>query len=369
MTRMRKNFSGTMKAKVAMEALKGDKTIAQIASHYQIHVSQVRQWKQRVLDELPLLFSRNRDKQQTDSQELVAELYRQIGQLKVELDWLKKSLTHSPEERRRGIDPHHPQISITRQCELLGVSRASYYYHPKGESDSNVLLMNLIDEQYTRTPFYGIRRIREWLRTQGHVVNRKRIARLMRVMGLEAIYPRPRLSQANEQHHKYPYLLKGVQIEFPNQVWSIDITYIRLRQGFVYLVAILDWFSRYVVSWNISPSMEVEFCLEALEHALQINQPVIFNSDQGSQFTSVDFTSRLIAAGIQISMDGRGRVFDNIFVERLWRTVKYEEVYLKSYENLNECRENLAGYLQFYNDERLHQSLGYRTPSQVYRNH
>lgn len=188
----------------------------------------------------------------------------------------------------------------------------------------------------------------------------------MRVMGLEAIYPKPRLSQGSEAHRKYPYLLKGVKIEKPNHVWSTDITYIRLRQGFVYLVAILDWFSRYVLSWKVSLTMEVEFCLEALEVALKINRPAIFNSDQGSQFTSVDFTGRLQTEGIRISMDGRGRVFDNIFVERLWRSVKYEEVYIKSYDDVNACKEGLAAYFRFYNEERLHQALGYQTPRQVY---
>lgn len=210
--------------------------------------------------------------------------------------------------------------------------------------------------------------MREWLRTQGHPVNHKRVSRLMQVMGLEAIYPKPRLSHSNEQHRKYPYLLKGVKIETPNHVWSTDITYIRLRQGFVYLVAILDWFSRYVLSWKISLTMEVEFCLEALEMALKMDRPVIFNSDQGSQFTSVEFTSRLQAEGIHISMDGRGRVFDNIFVERLWRTVKYEEVYIKSYDNVTECVNGLTAYFRFYNEERFHEALGYQTPKQLYWN-
>lgn len=226
--------------------------------------------------------------------------------------------------------------------------------------------MHLLDEQYTRTPYYGMRRMRAWLRTQGHVVNAKRVGRLLRVMGLEAIYPRPRLSQSNDLHRKYPYLLSGMKIEEPNQVWSTDITYIRLRQGFAYLVAILDWFSRYVVSWQVALTMEVGFCLDALEQALQLHRPAIFNSDQGAQFTSAEFTGRLEAASIRISMDGRGRVFDNIFVERLWRTVKYEEVYLKSYEDEHECVRGLAAYFRFYNEERLHQALGYRTPQQVY---
>ena len=229
--------------------------------------------------------------------------------------------------------------------------------------------MNLLDEQYTRTPFYGIRKMQKWLRTLGHVVNKKRVGRLMRVMGLETIYPKPRLSIGNVQHKKYPYLLKGVKIERPNHVWSTDITYIRMRQGFVYLVAVRDWFSRYVVSWKVSTSMEVEFCLEALEMAFEIDKPEIFNSDQGSQFTSTDFTSRLKKEGTLISMDGKGRVFDNIFVERLWRSVKYEEVYIKSYETVNDCVRGLTDYFQFYNNERLHQALGYQTPRQVYSEH
>jgi putative transposase len=262
---------------------------------------------------------------------------------------------------------NHRTISLSRQCELLGLSRSGLYYQARGESDYNVQLMNLLDEQYTRTPFYGIRRMRAWLATQGHMVNHKRVARLLRMMGLEAIYPKPRLSQGNKQHKKYPYLLKGVEIIQPNHVWSTDITYIRLRHGFVYLVAILDWFSRYVLSWKVSPALEMEFCLEALNAALDQDCPVIFNSDQGSQFTSHDFTKRLKSDGIKISMDGKGRAFDNIFVERLWRTVKYEEVYIKSYDGIRDCVDNLSAYFRFYNEERLHQSLGYRTPLQVYR--
>ena len=218
------------------------------------------------------------------------------------------------EARRKGIDPDHPRLAITRQCELLGLSRSGWYYQPQGESTYNIRLMHVLDEQYTRTPFYGIRRMRAWLRTQGHAVNAKRVGRLLRVMGLEAIYPRPRLSRGSEAPRKYPYLLKGMKIEEPNQVWSTDITYIRLRQGFVYLVAILDWFSRYVLSWQVALTMEVGFCLDALERALQIHRPAIFNRDQGAQFTSADFTGRLESAAVRISRDGRGRVFDNIFV-------------------------------------------------------
>jgi putative transposase len=208
------------------------------------------------------------------------------------------------------------------------VARSSVYYQAAGESTDNLALMRLLDEQYTRTPFYGVRRMTEWLHTQGHAVNHKRVARLLRVMGIEAIYPRKRLSQPAPGHQVYPYLLRGVAIERPDQVWSTDITYIRLRRGFAYLVAVLDWYSRYVLSWELSATLETGFCLAALERALGAGAPEIFNTDQGSQFTSADFTGRLQAAGIAISMDGRGRALDNVFVKRLWRTVKYEEVYL-----------------------------------------
>lgn len=226
--------------------------------------------------------------------------------------------------------------------------------------------MHLIDEQYTKTPFYGIRRITEALRRLGYIVNHKRIARLMRIMGLEAIYPKPRLSKACKENKIYPYLLKGLSIVRPNQVWSIDITYIRLIHGFAYLVAIMDWFSRYVLSWAVSNTLDVYFCIEAVEKALKINRPMIFNSDQGSQFTSDLFTGRLLENGIQISMDGRGRVYDNIFVERLWRTVKYEDVYLKDYSNMRDVKAGLNSYFEFYNNERIHQALGYRTPREIY---
>lgn len=227
--------------------------------------------------------------------------------------------------------------------------------------------MRLLDEQYTRHPFYGVRRMTAWLETKGHCVNEKRVRRLLREMGLEAQYPRPRLSAANKQHRIYPYLLREVVIERANQVWSTDITYIRLLQGFIYLVAVMDWHSRYVLSWELSISMDSGFCVEALDEALRVAKPEIFNTDQGSQFTSAAFTQKLIEQQIKISMDGRGRAFDNIFVERLWRTVKYEEIYLKDYSNVGQARQGIKDYFEFYNRERLHQSLGYKTPESVYR--
>ena len=229
------------------------------------------------------------------------------------------------------------------------------------------MLMRLLDEQYTRTPFYGTRRMAAWLRASGYGVNRKRIVRLMAEMGLVAIFPGPRLSMPAPGHKVYPYLLRGLVIERIDQVWSTDITYIRMPRGFMYLTAVIDWFSRYVLSWSVSVTLDNWFCLEALDAALSQSRPDIFNTDQGSQFTSADFTGRLTAADVAISMDVLGRALDNIFVERLWRTVKYEEVYLKSYDTVRSAIEQLGAYFRFYNNERLHQSLGYRTPAEVYR--
>lgn len=268
--------------------------------------------------------------------------------------------------KRELIEPGHAVISVSRQCELLSLSRSTFYYQPRPESELNRLLMRLIDEQFTRTPFYGVPRMRAWLHRQGHPVNIKRVRRLMRRMGLEAIYPKRWLSQPAEGNRIYPYLLRDVVVERPNQVWCSDITYIRMRQGFIYLVAILDWFSRYVLSWEVSNTLDTSFCLAALRRALDVGRPEIFNTDQGSQFTSDDFTGVLKAAGIRISMDGRGRVFDNIFVERLWRTVKYEEVYLHDYRTVREAKAGLERYFPFYNRERLHESLGYQTPHEVH---
>jgi putative transposase len=268
--------------------------------------------------------------------------------------------------KRQLIEPEHREISLARQCELLGLARSSWYYQPAGEDPYNLHLMKLIDQQFTETPFYGVRRMTAWLRAQGEQVNHKRVARLIRKMGLETIYPKPRTSVAADNIRRYPYLLSGVSIQAPNQVWSTDITYLRMPHGFLYLVAVMDWFSRYVLAWQVSNTMDVHFCLSALEAALRWGQPQIFNSDQGSQFTSIAFTNRLEQQGIQISQDGRGRVFDNILVERLWRSVKYEEVYLKDYSTVAMAIDNLQAYFQFYNYQRLHQALNYQPPARVH---
>jgi putative transposase len=274
------------------------------------------------------------------------------------------------EERRRCIEADHPSLSIARQCELIGLSRASYYRGEPiaGEDAENLELMRLIDEEYTRHPFYGSRKMVMWLRSQGHAVNRKRVRRLMRRMGLQSVAPKPNTSRPAPQHKVYPYLLRGLEITRPNQVWCSDITYIRLARGFVYLTAVMDWHSRYVLSWEVSVTMEDDFCVSALQSALRRHgRPEIFNTDQGAQFTGKAFTRVLKDAGVDISMDGKGRAMDNIMVERLWRSVKYEEIYLKDYQSVAELIAALKVYFQFYNHERPHQSHGGATPAEIYR--
>jgi putative transposase len=265
------------------------------------------------------------------------------------------------------IESDNSQLSIRRQCELLGLNRSSFYYEPAKETIENLQLMRRIDEQYLKTPFFGSRRMAIVLASEGEEVNRKRIQRLMGLMGLEAIHPGPRTTVRNPDHKVYPYLLRGVKVERRDQVWSTDITYIPMYQGFMYLTAVIDWYSRYVLSWSLSNSLDGRFCLEALEEALRQGKPGIFNTDQGVQYTARSFTSRLEAAGVLVSMDGRGRALDNVFVERLWRSLKYEEVYLKDYRSVAELVTGLTNWFRFYNEERPHQSLKYRTPAQVYQ--
>jgi len=264
------------------------------------------------------------------------------------------------------IEAGHRKLTLHRQWKLLGLSRSAYYYRARPVDRENETLMRLIDGQYTKTPFYGVPRMTAWLRRRGWSINPKRVRRLMRLMGISAVYPKPWTSKPARESKKYPYLIRELVIDSPDQVWAADITYIRLDKGFIYLVAIMDWHSRYVLAWEVSTTLETAFCLAALEKALALSSPEIFNSDQGSQFASFELTGMLESRGVQISMDGRGRFWDNIFVERLWRTVKYEEVYLKNYETVKEARDGLARYLHFYNTERLHESLGYRTPEEVY---
>lgn len=280
----------------------------------------------------------------------------------------KAGLAEFSVERRRGlIEPAHQQISIVRQCKLLELPRSSYYYEPCRESAENLALMRLMDEQYLATPFYGYRRMAAHLRLDGHGVGEERIRRLMRLMGIEAVYQKPRTSIANKAHPTYPYLLRNVPIERVGHVWSTDITYVPMHKGFIYLTAVIDWYSRYVLSWRLSNSMDGSFCREALLDALDgYGTPAIFNTDQGAQFTSPLFTSILSERNIRISMDGRGRAIDNVFIERLWRSVKYECLYVNSFETVAEVRAALAAYFDLHNNRKPHQALRYKTPSTVF---
>jgi putative transposase len=261
-------------------------------------------------------------------------------------------------------------LSIRRQCEFLGLNRSSYYLGPAVESEENLRVMRLIDQQFLKTPFFGSRRMMVSLERAGEAVNRKRVQRLMALMGLEALFPKPRTTTAAPDARVYPYLLRDRVLTHADEVWSSDITYVPMRHGFMYLTAVIDWFSRYVLSWSAfggSNTLDGRFCLEALDEALAISRPEIFNTDQGSQFTAREYTDRLEEAGIAVSRDGRGRALDNVFVERLWRSVKYEDIYIKDYERVAELESGLTAYFRFYDEVRPHQSLGYRTPAEVYR--
>jgi putative transposase len=275
-------------------------------------------------------------------------------------------LPAAADAKRPWIDASHPQLSIRRQCELLDLNRSSYYLPPATASEENLRLMRLIDEQYLKTPFFGSRRMAVWLERSGEPVNRKRVQRLMALMGLEALHPRPRTTTATGDARIYPYLLRDRELTRIEEVWSSDITYVPMHRGFMYLTAVIDWYSRYVLSWRLSNTLEGRFCLEALDEALRLGRPEVFNTDQGSQFTARAYTGRLEEAGVAVSMDGRGRALDNVFVERLWRSVKYEEVYIKEYESVMELELGLSSYFRFYNEERPHQSLGYQTPAEVH---
>ncbi|WP_426343070.1 IS3 family transposase [Pseudoduganella sp. R-32] len=369
----RRVHTAEFKAKVGLEAVRGVKTVTEIAQEYGVHPVLVGQWKKEILENAGALFDVKRGPKPVDESSPEDKLYSEIGKLKMQVDWLKKKLGGmSPSERSQWIE-QGDDMPLAMQCELASVPRSSVYRRLEAAARQQCLdeeeleLRALIDREYTNRPFYGSRRMVVFLRAQGHCVNRKRVQRLMRDMGLAGMAPGPATSKPNPGQKVYPYLLRGVPVIRPNQVWSTDITYIRLARGFAYLVAIIDWYSRKVLSWRISNSMDASFCVDCLEDALRHHgRPEVFNSDQGSQFTSSAFTDVLKREGVAISMDGRGRALDNIFVERLWRNVKYEDVYLKGYANMAELTVGLAQYFAFYNTERPHQALEYETPNRVY---
>ncbi|MBV8868919.1 MAG: IS3 family transposase [Acetobacteraceae bacterium] len=370
MTGKRTRYSAEFKARVALEALRGELTTAQLAAKHGIHQTMVGEWKRQAMEGMVAVFSGRSTAQESSkaAEAEVEKLHAKIGQLVVERDFLAKGLrSMSVERRRQMIEPGHPRLSIVRQCELVSINRSGFYYRRAGETPLNLELMRLIDAQFLETPWYGSRQMVRHLRHEGYVVGRKRVRRLMATMGLAPIYQRPRTTVPHPEHRVYPYLLRDVVIDRPNQVWCADLTYIPMRRGFLYLVAIMDWATRKVLSWRVSNTMEVEFCIEALEEALQrFGRPDIFNTDQGSQFTSPRFTGVLQDAGVRISMDGRGRWMDNVFIERLWRSLKYECVYLHAFEAGSELRAGLSRWIGYYNARRPHSALAGRTPDEAY---
>ncbi|MDY3305979.1 IS3-like element ISPpy1 family transposase [Psychrobacter sanguinis] len=368
MTKVRKRHNAEFKSKVAVEAIKEHKTLNELTAEYGVHATQISNWKKQALAVIPTAFNTKQQANEQAQQAIIDELHRQLGQVISERDWLKKKfLTATLSTRKQLLEPDNKDFSVRKQCELLGINRSSLYYQAKPVSELDITLMNLLDQQYTKTPFYGVKRMTAYLRQLGYQVGEDRVRRLLRQMGLDAIYQHPNTSKPNSEHQVYPYLLRHVPISRCNQVWSTDITYIRLAKGFVYLMAVIDWYSRYVLDWSLSTTLEADFCVDTVSSLLHNGlRCEIFNTDQGSQFTSPRFTRPLIEQGIAISMDGRGRALDNIFVERLWRSVKYECVYLRQFETVSQARAGLKEYFEFYNHERLHQSLDYHTPAQVY---
>ncbi|WP_430700912.1 IS3 family transposase [Pontivivens nitratireducens] len=364
----RKQHAPEFKAKVALEALKGEETAAELASRFGVHPTMIHQWKRVLLEGASGVFERGGRKKPEIDEEQVKELHAKIGELAVANFFLGTKAEALGREVRRGmIEPDHPDLSIGQQCKLLSIARSSFYYTPKGESEQNLGLMRRIDEQFLETPFFGVRQMTWHLSNDGHLVNEKRIRRLMRLMGLMPIYQKPNTSRPTKGHKTYPYLLRCLRVERPNQVWCSDITYLPMGRGFLYLVAIMDWHTRKVLSWRISNTLEADFCVEALNEAIhKFGPPEIMNTDQGSQFTSFAWTDRLRRSSVRISMDGKGRFLDNIFIERLWRTLKYECVYLHAWETGSETKAAIRKWMTFYNHQRPHSALGGQPPALVY---
>ena len=349
MKKQTKQYSAEEKAKVALEALKGELTMAQISSKYGVHVTQIQRWKQDAMSGMVSGLKGRTKARETSHEELIKSLYEQIGQLTVERDWLKKNLSClEAEDKKRLIDAGHGKLSISRQCGLMELSRSSYYFKRQKLQEEDYRMMNRIDEIFTEYPYYGTRRMSKVLHSLGHAIGRKKVRKYYEIMGIEAIYPKMNLSRRNQAHKVYPYLLNDYDIKRPNQVWSADITYIRLNQGFVYLVAIIDWYSRYVLSWKTSISLDSNFCVEALNEALsKYGQPGIFNTDQGVQFTSKAFINVLEERKVAISMDSKGRALDNVFIERFWRSLKQEKIYRIVLNTVREARDAVNEYTHF----------------------
>ncbi|WP_456637166.1 IS3 family transposase [Bradyrhizobium sp. USDA 10063] len=363
--RSRRTHSSAFKAKVALAAVKGDKTLAELAQQFDVHPNQITAWKNQLLDGAAGVFGQ--DKGSAEAPVDLKALHAKIGELTLENGFFVRRTRQSrPAERKEMIDREH-ELPVVRQAKVLNLARSTVYYQSRPVSAEDLALMRRLDELHLDYPFAGARMLRSLLRREGLSVGRRHVVTLMKRMGISAIYRRPNTSKPTPGHKIYPYLLRGVKVERPNHVWAMDISYVPMRRGFVYLAAVVDVASRRVLAHRVSITMEAAFCIEALEEALaRHGQPEIFNTDQGSQFTSQEFTSVLTAAGVSISMDGKGAWRDNVFVERLWRTVKYEEVYLRAYDSTAEACASISRYLAFYNQGRPHSSLDGRTPEEAY---
>ncbi|QJD28515.1 IS3 family transposase [Methylococcus geothermalis] len=368
MKRKRRNHSAAFKAKVALAALKGDKTLAELAEQFEVHVNQITQWKSQLQERASDVFATAAERSESSGPD-VKELHAKIGQLAMANDFLSRRARSRRRCERKTMIDRSDKLPVVRQCELLELSRSSVYYVPQPVSESDLALMRRIDELHINHPFAGARMLRDLLRLEGIQVGRRHVSTLMKKMGIEALYRRPNTSRKHPQNPIFPYLLRGLEITRANHVGAMDITYIPMRKGFVYLAAVLDWATRRVLSWRLSNSLTTDFCIEAVEEALQRHgKPEIFNTDQGSQFTSTEFVDLLQGQGLRVSMDGKGRWVDNVFVERLWKSVKYEEVYLHAYDSVSQARQGLQSYFKFYNERRPHSSLDGKTPDSVYFN-
>ncbi|NQX72306.1 MAG: IS3 family transposase [Epibacterium sp.] len=363
----RKNHSPEFKAKVALEAIREEMTLAELSKKYGVHPTQIGTWKRAAIENMATAFTRRGGASEQVSAADVDKLHSKIGQLVVERDFLAEASHQLPRDARQKMVSREHKLSLRKQCELLQLSRSRLYYQPVGESTETLRFMEIIDKQFLETPWYGSRQMARYMQRQGHKCGRHRVRRLMRLMRLVPIYQEPNTSKKHPQHKIWPYLLRNMVIDRPNQVWCADITYIPMRRGFLYLVAIMDWHSRKVLAWQLSNSMDADFCVDALKEAIaKHGTPEIFNSDQGSQFTSGAWIDVLTDAKIKISMDGKGAWRDNRMIERLWRSLKYQCVYLNAFETGSEMRAGIGKWMDYYNSERPHSTHGLLTPDEAY---